>query len=377
MARRVLTAAVTIAALAASAGCIGMSEPVDDYLIGLARIGDTYRIFVPLCPGQKVVGLEVTDDDTVRPSGVRPHREIWWRAGGPRDVDGPGEFLGLGVDAPFTDVPVPAGGNPARPRMPEDFIVNVDLVDMTGGTRREGFLFTTAEAAVHPAGADPRTIGYVTSADPQSPDEIRNDSGCPLGDERSPDAGVPGRQSSSSIRSGAAERVERALLGADAVPGRRAVEIAAPWTEDIASDACGNSAAKGAYTSAFGQQRRWMAGRRFVVQFAGAFGTVTAADAVAQADGALECTSYEDLADYSEVRRVPLPPLPSVDRQLMYCERVDQAGDRFHSCTVLLARGDVLTRLEVQDYDAAELPRLVADLVPRAAAALQTAVATR
>ncbi|MEU4620786.1 hypothetical protein AB0G04_12525 [Actinoplanes sp. NPDC023801] len=371
--RRVLGAAMALVAAAASAGCIGQSEPVDDYLIGLAKIGDTYHVFVPLCPGQKVVGLTVRDGESGQsPAAGQPR--VWWQAGGPRSVTGPGEFLALGADEPFTDVPVRAGSDPARPVLPEDFVSEVDIVDLTGGTDRKGFVFTASEAPVHPAGTDPRTVRYFTSGEPLAPDAIRDASGCPLSNGKpppSPGATAPGQQPGSSVRAGAAGRVERALLDADEIHGRKMTGPPSPYTDDLASSVCGNDAAKGAYSSAFGRQRQWWGGERFVIQFAGAFGAVTAAEAVAQVEGVLTCEKYRDLGDHTGVHSVPLPPLPSVDRQLMFCDRVDRFGDELRTCTVLLAEGDVLTRLIVEADTEEEAIRIAGDVAARAGAALQ------
>ncbi|MEV0901165.1 hypothetical protein [Actinoplanes sp. NPDC049802] len=81
-------------------GCFTTGVPDRlEYVFGVARIGDTYQVFAPLCPGEKTVGIKVddftaADEDLDEQYGDDPY--TWWRVAGPKAAAGPGEMIALG-----------------------------------------------------------------------------------------------------------------------------------------------------------------------------------------------------------------------------------------------------------------------------------------
>ncbi|HWS34977.1 MAG TPA: hypothetical protein VN408_19840, partial [Actinoplanes sp.] len=365
------------AAVLMLAGCFTSGVPDRlEHLVGVARVGDTHQVFVPLCPGEKTVSVKVSDRVAAEKAldvGYGDDAYTWWRAGGPRSASGPGEVLVLGDDEPFTDVAVRAGGNSAHPVLPAAVQVLLVATDPVGVTGRTYSAFAPAEVPSYPAGTDPAMVRYLLPGEQEPMDQaaIRGLSDCAIGPGPIPGPStgpILGRQPVDSIRSGAAERVEKTLLGPAAITGMTAVAFDPPYVEDVAAHVCGNGPKSGAVSSVFGQGRVWDGGDREVRQFAGAYGAVTAAEAVTQVDGVLGCGDYtEYVTEYSGVHRAGLPLLSGIDQQSMFCETVDEKASR---CTVLLARGDVLTRIEstaATEPDAAGVARTVAG---QAAAAL-------
>ncbi|HWS34978.1 MAG TPA: hypothetical protein VN408_19845 [Actinoplanes sp.] len=351
-----------VAAGALLAGC----EPDRlDYQVGLARVGDRLQVFTPLCPGEKVVGVRVSAPGSGR--AFNDDALTWWRAAGPKAPAGPGEFLTLGVDEPFLGIGVPAGGEP--PGRLEVLLVRTDL---RGSVDQDTFAYDTSQVPSHPAGADAQTMTYRVPGreDPLSTAEIRAGSDCATGPGPVPSAGgsaVPGRQADSALPEGAAELVGPVLLNPSR-PGTIPVLPAPPYVEDIASHVCANGPAAGAVSSAFGQHRTWQTSDAGVEQFAGVFGEVTAAAAVEQVEGMLGCGEYQDLGyGFRDIHRVDLAPLAGVDRQLMFCESTDEEP---HRCTVLLARGHLLSRLIVQADSEEKATGPARQFAERAAAAL-------
>jgi hypothetical protein len=161
-----------------------------------------------------------------------------------------------------------------------------------------------------------------------------------------------GVQSTDDLADGAEDRVEPALIAANAVlPGVAPVALDVVYQDDVASAVCGNRSGPGVYGSMFGQRRRWAGNGLEVEQFAGVFGSVTASEAIAQVSGVLRCGSYRDRdGEHTEIHEVTLPSLPKIDGSLMFCETLNGAT---HVCTVLLAREDMLSRVEVTSKDEA------------------------
>jgi hypothetical protein len=323
------------------AGCpVSLTDRLD-YRIGVARIGDDHHLFAPLCPGDRVSGVKV---------GESPY--TWWSASGPKDpADGPAEFVVLGDDSPFHHVTVRAGGNVLAPALPAEFRATVDYADGYGSGLHKSITLRLAAVPVYPAGTDPRQVRYLTRplgdmGDLAGPEEIRSHSDCAGGGE------IPLRQTADSMRSGAAERVGAAMLDQSAVNWLAPVPLDVPDSEDVAAHVCGNGPGFGALVAAFGQERLWQEPEfdvdtgGEVRQFTGAYGRITAAEAIGQVEGRLGCERYTDfMTEYTEVRRVALGAIGGIDRQLLYCEESEHGAGR---CTLLLAKGDVLTRVVVQ-----------------------------
>ncbi|MEV0901163.1 hypothetical protein [Actinoplanes sp. NPDC049802] len=360
------------------AGCPLNSPDRLEYRFGVARIGDDYHLFAPLCPGEKIVGLKVDDPEA---AGQDPDDDqfsddasTWWRVQGPKAATGPGEFIVLGVDGPFTDVAVRAGSNPAYRVLPGEFRVWLAVTDLRAATNQLGSAVMTADVPVHPAGSNPATVDYRVPMEKETfgAAEIRTLSDCALGSGPVPSVSVtavPGQQADAAMRPGAAERAGRSMLDPAAVTGMTPVPRDPPYQEDVAAHVCANGPRSGAISTAFGQERVWQAATGSEVrQFAGAYGEIPATDVVTQVEGMLGCGEYSDGGhDFREIHEVDLPALPDVDRQLMFCEESDEEPSR---CTVLLAEKDILSRLIVTGSSENETTGIARSLASEAAAAL-------
>ncbi len=335
------------------AGCPAGSTEPREYRIGVARIGDDYHLFAPVCPGDALAGVRVGDPAT-------DPEVTWWAAAGPKDPSGrPHEFVTVGDDGPFRTVTVRAGDNPSLSPVPAYFRVTAAYTDGYGGMVDKSITLQLSAVPTYPAGTDPRQVRYLTRprgdmGDLAGPEEIRGHSDCTADTE----TGL--RQTADSLRSEAPGRVDRALLDRDAVNWLTPVPLPVAHIEDVAAHLCGNGPGFGALVAAYGQERLWretdfdVETGGEIRQFAGAYGRITAAEAIDQVDERFGCPHYTDsTTEYTEMHRVLLPALPGIDRQLLYCEEFEHGTGR---CTLLLARGDVLSRLIVQaaDRDQAE-----------------------
>ncbi len=185
-------------------------------------------------------------------------------------------------------------------------------------------------------------------------------------------AGSDGVQSNDDLVDGAEDRVEPALIAAKAVlPGVAPVALDVVYQDGVASSVCGNRRGSGVYSSMFGQRRRWAGDGLQVEQFAGVFGSVTASEAIAQVGSVLGCGSYRDRAgEHTKIHEVALPSLEKIDGSRMFCETLN--GDT-HVCTVLLAREDILSRVEVTSKDEAAAKKAAKQLAKSAASAVAAA----
>jgi hypothetical protein len=107
---------------------------------GIARIGDTLHLFAPACPSEKTVSIKIHSSPPSWGTSLAPY--TWWEASRPRSAEGPGEFVVLGDDGPFTDIIVRAASNPTTPALPTKFDFS--------GVRRTG----STECSVLPARGD-------------------------------------------------------------------------------------------------------------------------------------------------------------------------------------------------------------------------------
>ncbi|GIE34584.1 hypothetical protein Ait01nite_076290 [Actinoplanes italicus] len=328
-------------------------EPVSQarpYYPGLARIGDSYQLFMPLCPTDGLLEVTVRDGQA---AGKAP---AWWRVTGVKDQAGLSEFLVLGDDGPFLET---TGKAAARPPVPAEIVVELRQSDRGGASDVNTLYVKLAAVPSYPRGADIRTIRYTTGTissdgDLATPEEMRQRSECAIG---GPNPGAaPRLQPATSLRPGAYDRVKKATLNTDAVTWMNVYSAARP-DEDIASHVCDNGPADGAIVAALGRGVSWQGKtddgawdwRRFIWNYVGAYGTISAADAIGQVDAKLGCGHYPrgDI-EITRVGRVGLPPLPGVDRQLLFCERGEQQDEEVAFCTLLLARRDILSRVVVK-----------------------------
>jgi hypothetical protein len=343
---------VTVLAGLLLAGCpAGSTEPLE-YRIGVARIDDDYHLFAPVCPGDALAGVRVSDTEGDLSGADDPSLPdasvTWWAAGGPKDPAGrPHEFVRLGDDGPFHHIAVAAGGNQ---RMPADFRATTTYTDGHGGELDKSITLRLSAVPTYPAGTDPRQVLYLTRplgdmGNLARPEQIRSHSDCADPTE------TPLRQAAGSLRSEAPGRVDRAMLESGAVSRLVPVAPRAAPAEDVAAHLCGNGPGFGALVAAFGREQVWREPEfdvetgAEVRQFAGAYGRIAAAEAIDQVDGRFGCTRYTDgTTGYTGTHRIGLPALPGVDRHLLYCEESEHGAGR---CTLLLARGDILSRLVV------------------------------
>ncbi|MEU4242518.1 hypothetical protein [Actinoplanes sp. NPDC026619] len=176
-----------------------------------------------------------------------------------------------------------------------------------------------------------------------------------------------GLQPASAVASDAPDRVEKSLL--TTLPGLTRVPLDPEYGDDVASPVCGNKQGAQAFSSESGMRREWRGTNTKVHQFAGAFGAVTAAQAVDQVAGKLGCGSYpapdRDGGEYTGVHQVTVP-----SARLAFCETVP-AKNAF--CTALLARDDILVRIQVAAVDEAAATKELGDVAPRAAESLAKA----
>ncbi|MDI6099445.1 hypothetical protein QLQ12_12655 [Actinoplanes sp. NEAU-A12] len=287
--RRGWAAAVAALAALALTGCQPSDAARRRFLPGIAKIGDSYQVFAPVCPGEKMVEIRVYREKSARDESLDP--DVWWQAAGPRSADGPGEVVVLGEDGPFTDIAVPAGGDPSTPDLPATFSVLMTFTDLLGNGGSGGFEPVPAGIPQYPAGTDPRQVRYLTRQEGGlvSPEELRSGSDCRTRRGTIPAAptAAPGQQPPGSFRPGAAERVQRATLGPGAGGRLPSAERDPRYMEDVASHVCGNGPRSGALGTAFGRERLWRDEGVEVRQFTGAYGTITAAEAIGQVDGVL------------------------------------------------------------------------------------------
>jgi hypothetical protein len=145
---------------------------------------------------------------------------------------------------------------------------------------------------------------------------------------------------------GARERVASAIVETDlSVVGARTVPLDVIYMDDVVSTVCGMRPGNGVYFSRFGQRREWESPEMTVRQFVGAFGVMSGAEAVDQAREHLQCSEYSDrLGKHILVGSGRLPDFSGVDEGMIYCESLDGGAD---VCVVLLAREDVVIRLEI------------------------------
>jgi hypothetical protein len=146
--------------------------------------------------------------------------------------------------------------------------------------------------------------------------------------------------------------------------------VSSLYADDVLSPVCGNRPGNGVYESAFGQVYEWAAPDVEIEQFAGAWGVIPAAEAVAQVRGKLGCGTYMDRSGlYRVLGERQLPKLAGLDDQLLFCEVTNEEGPErpTYLCTALLARGEIASRIQVRGADAERVERVARELsVPAA-----------
>jgi hypothetical protein len=176
----------------------------------------------------------------------------------------------------------------------------------------------------------------------------------------------PGVQAPSAIADDAPDRVEKSMLSN--LSGLTPIPLDPEYSDDIASSVCGNKRGPRVYTSSDGMRREWQGPQTRVHQFTGAFGAVTAAQAIEQVGTMLGCGSYQvgrEDGTYSNVHRVTVP-----STTLAFCETVNGKNA---ACTGFLSRDDILVRIMTVAADEATATKLLGDVAPEAAETLTRA----
>jgi hypothetical protein len=164
-------------------GCDGLVPGDPGHEVGIARIGDELHIFAPLCEGEKVIGVEVYDNEAILkepsydPSNTRFTK---WKVEQPVDDDITRGWIVLGDDKAFRVVTVPGGGGGSL-----NGSLGMTLsIDHDGAVRMIGDGFSVKDAPVYPPGTGIKAVNYAFSDNNShllhlTPDEIRKRTNCP------------------------------------------------------------------------------------------------------------------------------------------------------------------------------------------------------
>ncbi len=190
-------------------------------------------------------------------------------------------------------------------------------------------------------------------------------------DPFSTDPAVTGVQSLFDLDPELEEQVGTVLIGpALDIDGVAEVSLQSPYMDDVLSGVCGTRRGNGVYGSAFGQRREWKASGLRIQQFAAVWGINSAADAVAQIRSRLGCGTYRDREGLHRVLgERELSRLSGLDDQLMFCEVINEEGPEgsTHLCTVLLARGEIASRIQARADTAERAEQVTRELAAPAA----------
>ncbi|WP_204291741.1 hypothetical protein [Micromonospora gifhornensis] len=190
-------------------------------------------------------------------------------------------------------------------------------------------------------------------------------------DPHSTDPAVTGVQPLYDLSPELEDQIGTVLIGsALGIDGVAEVPLQSPYMDDLLSGACGTEPGNGVYLSAFGQRREWKAPHVRIQQFAGGWGVSPAAEAVAQVRGRLGCGTYQDREGLHRVLgERELSPLSGLDDQLMFCEVINEEGPEgpTHLCTVLLARGEIASRIQTRAATAERAEQVARELAVPAA----------
>ncbi|MEQ4304520.1 hypothetical protein ABNF97_24615 [Plantactinospora sp. B6F1] len=178
--RRLRRAAVLVAALLMLAGCLLPSH--DYYGFGVARIGDTFHIFAPICADERIVEVDAIDNVAAGKESFYDPAETrysYWRVVDPADESAAQGWIVLGDDSAYRRVLVAAGSGVPLPE-----VVAVELrVVADGKPHKVGDTFRPAEVPSYPAGTDPKTVEYgwqLSTSEPKklTAEQIRERSKC-------------------------------------------------------------------------------------------------------------------------------------------------------------------------------------------------------
>ncbi|MEV4385382.1 hypothetical protein AB0J68_06580 [Micromonospora sp. NPDC049580] len=157
--RLVLRALLAVGLVASTAGCLLPGDP--SYALGVARIGDSFHVFAPLCADERIASVKAYDnqaaDKTPETGSGRPTIPAYWQVAEPQsEAAAKGEFV-IGEDAPFGQVLVPVPGQSSLPA-----ITAVELTVRKGDRLHVvADVFGLKGVPEYPAGTDPETVKYV------------------------------------------------------------------------------------------------------------------------------------------------------------------------------------------------------------------------
>lgn len=145
---------VSLVATVLAAGC--QYGPGDDiYDLAVARIGDAYHVYAPLCSDEHLETVRVYDNDAVGHGRPGPHE--YWKVATPATDQTARGWVALGDDKSFQTVEVAAGSLIPFPKL-----AGVQLAGTSGNGRFsvDVAVVTTGDIPTYPAGTDPTTIKY-------------------------------------------------------------------------------------------------------------------------------------------------------------------------------------------------------------------------
>ncbi|WP_433119726.1 hypothetical protein [Micromonospora sp. CA-246542] len=157
--RLMLRALIAVGLVASTSGCLWPGDA--SYALGVARIGDSFHVFAPLCADERIVSVKAYDNQaaaaTPETGSGRPTISAYWQVTEPQsDAAAKGEFI-IGDDAPFGQVLVPVPGRGSLPA-----ITAVELTVQRGDRLHVvGDVFKLTGVPEYPAGTDPETVKYV------------------------------------------------------------------------------------------------------------------------------------------------------------------------------------------------------------------------
>ena len=175
-----VVALLAVGSIAVS-GCLPIHSAEEPYRTGVARVGDSYLVFPPLCAGEAVVAVHVYDNAAAGAANIDPYadpRFTWWRVESLRPSVQPSRTITLGDDAPYQRVLVEANAGAPFPE-----IAAVGLtVTFPGGSKQLDDTFTVSDVPTYDAGTDPATVKYSFHHDGErtdlTMDEISKKSKC-------------------------------------------------------------------------------------------------------------------------------------------------------------------------------------------------------
>ena len=169
------------AALAAS-GCQYVAPSDDVYQLGVARIGDRFHLYAPLCEKERIAGVQVYDNVA---AGKKPDYDpdsneyTYWRVAGPTDALAQQGWIAIGDDSGYRTVIVSAASSG---QMPQEVGIRLQVGDPQGESAVGGG-FQVDKVPEYPANADPKTVKYGYRSGSKKPellgaDELRGRSKC-------------------------------------------------------------------------------------------------------------------------------------------------------------------------------------------------------